>query len=334
MISWLSLESIVMERRQFLTLSALTILSESLGAKVKKSSTGLVMDDRFSEHQISPEHPESPARYNAIKQQLQANGLLDETVAIAPLSDAEQWLSLVHSDQHIATIKTQQRNAHNDAVLATAGVLAAVNEVCDGRVSNAFCASRPPGHHALNTGKEEGFCYYNHIAIAARYAQQQCGIKKVLIVDWDYHHGNGTEWAFYSDPDVLYFSTHDVFAYPGTGFPEKKGEGAGEGLNINVHLACGASDEDIIKAFQQYLLPAVELFSPDLILISAGFDSRQDDLLGCHHITDQGFIKLTEMVRAIADKYCQGKIVSLLEGGYNIEGNASAVSVHITALMR
>ncbi|RKZ88490.1 MAG: histone deacetylase [Gammaproteobacteria bacterium] len=322
-----------MERRQFLALSIFTILSESSGAKQKRLPTGLVLDDRFSEHQISPEHPESPARYNAIKQQLQAKGLLNETVAIKPLIDAEQWLSLVHSDQHISSIKTQQQNTHNNAVLATAGVLAAVNEVCSGRVSNAFCASRPPGHHALNTGKEEGFCYYNHIAIAARYAQQHCGIKKVLIVDWDYHHGNGTEWAFYSDPNVLYFSTHDVFAYPGTGFPEKKGEGAGEGFNINVHLACGASDEDIIKAFQQQLLPAVEQFSPDLILISAGFDSRQDDLLGCHNITDQGFTKLTEMVRALADKYCQGKIVSLLEGGYNIEGNATAVSTHITALM-
>ena len=192
---------------------------------------------------------------------------------------------------------------------------------------------RPPGHHAKNTGQEEGFCYYNHIAIAARYAQQHYDLKKVLIIDWDFHHGNGTEWAFYSDPSVLYFSTHDMFAYPGTGSPSRTGEGDGEGFNINVHLDCGATDDDIINAFQTKLLPAVEQFKPDLILISAGFDSRQDDLLGCHNISDQGFIKLTETVKILANKHCQGKIVSLLEGGYNLQGNASAVTAHINALM-
>lgn len=319
-----------MKRRQFL---ALSLLNPALTFSNVQTKTGLVLDDKFMRHQISATHPEKPARYQAIKQQLLNSHLVEKTLKIKPIDDAEQWLPLVHSQHHIATIKQQTPDAHNNAVLATAGLLAAVDAVCQGQVTNAFCASRPPGHHAMNTGQEEGFCYYNHIAIAARYAQQQYKMKKVLIIDWDYHHGNGTEWTFYSDPSVLYFSTHDMLAYPGTGSPSRMGEGAGKDFNINVHLGCGATDNDIIDAFQRKLLPATEDFKPDLILISAGFDSRHDDLLGCHNISDHGFIQLTKMVKSMADKYCQGKIVSLLEGGYNIEGNASAVVAHVSTLI-
>ncbi|NQY27079.1 MAG: histone deacetylase [Piscirickettsiaceae bacterium] len=319
-----------MKRRQFL---ALSLFNPLFGFANSHAKTGLVLDDMFLQHQISPAHPEKPARYQAIKQQLHKSQLINKTHSIKPIVDAEQWLTLVHSQQHIEKIKQQQPETHKNAVFATASVLAAVDAVCQGQVTNAFCASRPPGHHAMNTGQEEGFCYYNHIAIAARYAQQQYKCKKVLIIDWDYHHGNGTEWAFYSDPSVLYFSTHDMFAYPGTGLPARTGEGAGKGFNINVHLDCGATDNDIITAFQNELLADAERFSPDLILISAGFDSRKDDLLGCHTISDQGFIQLTKMVKSIANKHCQGKIVSLLEGGYNIDGNASAVEAHVSALI-
>jgi len=252
---------------------------------------------------------------------------------VSPKEDCEQWLSLVHSQQHIDSIKSKQAQTHEHALLATAGVLATVDALFSGQIDNAFCASRPPGHHARDTGKEEGFCYYNHVAIAARYAQKHYNIEKVLIVDWDFHHGNGTEWAFYSDPTVLYFSTHDMFAYPGTGSPSKRGKGAGEGFNINVHLDCGATDMDIIQAFQEQLLPVMDEFSPELIIISAGFDSRQDDLLGCHNITDQGFVALTGIIKSIADKHCEGRIISVLEGGYNIQGNASAVTAHIKSLL-
>lgn len=330
---------IKMKRRQLLTLSIQSILAVLAAGVASKSvakptlKTGLIMDDAFLEHHISANHPESPARYQAIKRHLIANDLIAKTEAISPIADAEQWLGLIHSQQHIAAIKTQQQEMHRNALLATAGVLAAVDAVCQNQIRNAFCASRPPGHHAKNTGQEEGFCYYNHIAIAAKYAQQQYGRKKILIIDWDYHHGNGTEWAFYSDPSVLYFSTHDMFAYPGTGFPSRVGEGEGTGLNINVHLKCGSNDLDIIKAFEDKLLPAVEQFKPDLILISAGFDSRQDDLLGCFDISDKGFVELTEIVKTLADKHCQGNIISILEGGYNLQGNASAVVEHILALV-
>jgi len=322
-----------LSRRGFLTLLASTVLIKNLHANSKTNKTGLVIDERFSKHIISEAHPESPARYHAIMQQLAAHNLHNQLTLIQPKVDIESWLSKVHSTEHISAIKAKQPDTHLHAVLATGGVLAAIDAVCTSNIENVFCASRPPGHHALNTGQEEGFCYYNHIAVGARYAQQKYKLKKILIIDWDYHHGNGTEWAFYSDPSVLYFSTHDRFAYPGTGNPERIGEGEGKGFNINVHLACGASDNDIITAFRDKLLPAAEAFSPDLILISAGFDSRQDDLLGCHSISDQGFKQLTSMVKSLAERHCDGKIVSVLEGGYNIEGNASAVVAHITALM-
>jgi len=322
-----------MKRRQFIALSIMAALSKRSDAMAATRRTGLVLDERFSLHQIHQSHPESPARYQAITEHVLEHDLVSAVSMIAPKKDSEKWLTLVHSQQHIDSIKTKQVKTHQHALLATAGVLAAVDAVFSGKVDNAFCASRPPGHHARDTGKEEGFCYYNHIAIAARYAQKIYGVKKVLIVDWDFHHGNGTEWAFYSDPDVLYFSTHDMFSYPGTGSPSKKGEGAGKGFNINVHLECGATDDDIIQAFEQKLLSVVDDFSPELILISAGFDSRQDDLLGCHEISDQGFVTLTEMLKTLADKHCNGRIISVLEGGYNIQGNASAVTAHIKSLM-
>ena len=322
-----------MKRRQFIALSMMTGLAKGARAMIASRRTGLVLDERFSQHQIHQAHPESPARYQAITEHVLEQNIINAVSLISPKKDSEQWLTLVHSQHHIDSIKAKQPQTHQHALLATAGVLACVDAIFSAEIDNAFCASRPPGHHASNSGKEEGFCYYNHIAIAARYAQKNYGIKKVLIVDWDYHHGNGTEWAFYADPDVLYFSTHDMFAYPGSGLPDRKGEGDGVGFNINVHLECGAKDKDILHAFEQHLLPLVDDFAPELILISAGFDSRQDDLLGCHDISDQGFTDLTDMLKIIADKHCDGKIVSVLEGGYNIQGNASAVTAHIQSLM-
>ena len=237
------------------------------------------------------------------------------------------------SRAHIASIKRHAANAYEISRLASGGVLACVDAVINGQVKNAFCASRPPGHHATNTGQEEGFCYFNHVAVAARYAQQQYGLKKILIVDWDYHHGNGTEWAFYDDPNVLFFSTHDALAYPGTGSTERRGSGKGEGFNINVHLPCGSDDAHILAAFQRYLEPAVNDFKPELILISAGFDSRHDDLLGCHAVTDDGFQALTRFVMKLADKYCQGMLVSVLEGGYQLSGLQQAVMAHVKTLL-
>lgn len=321
-----------MQRRDFLKLGTLALLPAKLHATNSQSLTGVLLDKRFTEHQISNDHPESPARYEAVAKTLSQADIAGQLLRLKATPASETWLQTVHSSEHCASIKCHDANAYEIARLAKGGLLACVDAVMAGQVKNAFCASRPPGHHATNTGREEGFCFFNHVAIAARYAQQQYGLKKILIADWDYHHGNGTEWAFYDDPSVLFFSTHDMNAYPGTGLPERTGSGRGEGFNINVHLPCGSGDADILKAFEQHLLPVADAFQPDLILLSAGFDSRIDDLLGCHKITDDGFQALTRLMMQLAEKFCEGRLVSVMEGGYQVSGLQQAVLAHVKAL--
>ncbi len=296
------------------------------------SKTGIVYDELFLEHWLETGHPESPARLKAILELMQSEGLLQQTTSVEAFREVEKHILRVHSQEHVDALKQSHAISHKVSSRVVGGALAAVKAVVNGELDNAFCAVRPPGHHAENTGRVEGFCLYNTIAIAARYAQEAMGLGRILIVDWDYHHGNGTESAFYHDPSVLFFSTHDQYAYPGTGDPEKTGAGEAKGYNINVHLPCGTTDQMITKAFEEKLLAVANAFKPELILISAGFDSRIDDLLGCFNVTDDGFIHLTKMMMALADKHCGGKIVSILEGGYNIKGNASAVVSHVKTL--
>lgn len=327
-----------MKRRQFLHLGTALGLGAVPVCRIfaKQAMTGVQTGFNFNriylEHQLSPDHPESPRRLDVIMHSMEESGLLDELVRVGNSIDAFPWIYQIHTKEHVNSIKTHYAHSHDVALAVVSGVLTTVDQVCAGKLKNAFCATRPPGHHALNTGREEGFCFYNAVAIAARYAQQQYDLRKILIVDWDYHHGNATEAAFYNDPGVLYFSTHDFHAYPGTGDPAKTGTGAGKGYNINVHLPCGTTDGDIISVFEKILVPAAGKFNPDLILISAGFDSRKDDLLGCFEITDAGFVELTRIVMSLADEFCAGRIVSVLEGGYNVAGNASAVVHHVRTL--
>lgn len=320
-----------MERRQFLGLPA-SLLGWPAMASPDGMRTRMVYDARFRAHQIMPQHPESPARYVAITEALIDANLLQREMRLKPRDDMVSWLKTVHPETHIQQIREQDNDAYHAALLATGGALAAVDAVMEGEADNVFSISRPPGHHATDTGREEGFCYFNHVAIAARYLQQHYDVKKILIIDWDYHHGNGTEWAFYDDPSVLVFSTHDQQAYPGTGDPARTGEGAGEGFNINVHLPCGSGDDDIVRAFEDELLPAAEAFEPQFILVSAGFDSRVDDRLGCFEITDAGFDRLTTIVKKMAHRFAGDRLVSILEGGYNPQGTAQAVIKHLQSL--
>lgn len=299
--------------------------------KIRK--TGFVSDPVFFKHHIAPGHPETPERIKFIHSAMKKAGLLEKIQSFEIKQEVENWLHSIHTDMHIQLIQQNEPVAYQVAISAVGACLSAIDQVVQKNLDNAFCAIRPPGHHALNTGREEGFCYFNNIAIAARYAQKEYGLKKILIVDWDYHHGNSTEAIFYDDPSVLYFSTHDQFAYPGTGDPAKKGSGKGLGYNINLHLPCGTTDQEIAAAFIKYLLPAADSFKPDIVLISAGFDSRQDDLLGCFNVSDAGFVELTEIVMQIAEQHCEGRVVSILEGGYNLEGNARAVVSHVRTLL-
>ena len=300
------------------------------------TGTGLVYDPRFLDHVLpmrrGQTHPERPLRLTRILESLEGAGLRDTLVPIAPLGDPMARIAAHHTPEHVASVRQIEVTA-DVAALAVAGALGAVEAVAQRRIRNVFCCMRPPGHHANDTGREEGFCFYSNAAIAARYAQEVHGFERILIVDWDYHHGNATQNAFYDDPTVLFFSTHDWQAYPGTGDPSQTGAGAGAGSNINVHLACGARDTDMLRAWDRLLLPAVETFRPDFVIVSAGFDSRRDDLLGCFDVTDDAFRRMTRTTMEIADRYCEGRLVSILEGGYNVDGTALAATAHVETLL-
>ncbi len=300
------------------------------------TGTALLTDARYLDHVLvrpdGARPPEVPERLVRMRAELEARGLTQATVPLSPTADPLARIRAHHDAEHVASIRQLGVTARV-AELAVSGALTAVDAVAEGRVRNAFCATRPPGHHANNTGAEEGFCYYSNAAIAARYAQDVHGYAKVLIIDWDYHHGNATQNAFYADPSVLFFSAHDWNAYPGTGDPSLAGDGDGTGLNINVALDCGATDADMLRHWDAALSPAVAAFNPDFVLVSAGFDSRRDDLLGCFALTDDAFRQMTRLAMDYADSCCDGRLVSLLEGGYNLDGTALAAAAHVETLL-
>ncbi len=224
-------------------------------------------------------------------------------------------------------------NSWEIALRAAGGVLTAVDAVVAGKARNAFCAVRPPGHHATPS-RGMGFCLLNNIAIGARYAQRKHGIERVLIVDWDVHHGNGTQDIYYSDPTVFFFSTHQWPLYPGTGRADETGAGSAKGTKMNFPFPAGSGRKEILGAVENSLMPAADRFRPDLLMISAGFDSRIDDLLGGFKLTDRDFTDLTRRVMEMAAKHAGGRIVSVLEGGYNLSGLASAAAAHVEALLQ
>jgi acetoin utilization deacetylase AcuC-like enzyme len=204
--------------------------------------------------------------------------------------------------------------------------------VVKGEAKTAFCLIRPPGHHA-NAVKGMGFCVLNNVALAARFARRRLGIERVLIVDWDVHHGNGTQDIFYEDGSVFVFNTHQSPWYPGTGAAHETGAGAGKGTTLNCPFPAGSGRTEILGAFETKLVPAMEKFRPQLVMISAGFDSREGDPLGNFLLTDKDFADLTKIVRGIAAKTADGRVVSMLEGGYNLVGLASAATAHVAALV-
>jgi len=312
------------------------------------AKTGLVTSDIYLRHDTGQGHPERPQRLTAIVERLEAQGLLSRLERLKPSSTAEPWLTTVHTAAYveriqaacregIATVDSRDtpvsRESYEAAVAAVGGVIAAVDAVIDGKVRNAFCAVRPPGHHAMKD-RAMGFCLFNNVAIAARYAMKKHNLKRVLIVDWDVHHGNGTQAAFNDDPSVLYFSVHQHPFYPGTGTADEKGEGKGFGTKINVPLPAGSGDEEYQNAFQRTLRPAALAFQPELVLVSAGFDAYEHDLLGRMKVTPQGFAELTRIVKAIADQCCRGRLVSVLEGGYQLDGLAACVEAHLRTLIQ
>jgi acetoin utilization deacetylase AcuC-like enzyme len=304
--------------------------------------TGLAADPLCKEHLTGPQHPEQPARFDAAVGALR--GL--ELVPIPPRLANHDELALCHARRYIQLAEREIYEGFHElstgdtvispkswdaALRSTGGALNALDAIVEQRVANAISIGRPPGHHA-NAVRGMGFCIFNTVAIAARYAQKKHGIGRVLIADWDVHHGNGTQDIFYTDGTVFFFSTHQSPWYPGTGPRSERGEGKGEGMTLNCPFPAGTGRKEILGAFQEQLLTAAEEIKPELVLLSAGFDSRAGDPLGQFVLTDADFADLTRVMREIADKHAGGRLLSVLEGGYSLTGLASGVRAHVEAL--
>ncbi len=312
--------------------------------RVKSSlTTAFLADPIAKQHDTGPGHPEQPARWDAAVRGLGTNPLTD----VAPRSATEDELALCHTRPYIAIARRDvERRAtvlstgdtdlspqSFDVALRAAGTcLNAVDLVMRGDARNAFCIVRPPGHHA-SAARGMGFCLFNNIAIAARYAQSRYAVDRVAIVDWDVHHGNGTQDIFYEDGSVFFFSTHQSPWYPGTGDTRETGKGAGKGQTLNCPFPAGAGRDQILGAFRDRFAEKMDEFRPDLVLISAGFDSRLADPLGRFTLTDADFADLTTLVLEVADKHSGGRLISVLEGGYNLAGLTRAVAAHTQSLL-
>jgi acetoin utilization deacetylase AcuC-like enzyme len=311
--------------------------------------TGLLFDGFYLQHLSGGvDHPERPERLTAIQSALRRAGLFQCLHHIKPRVATEAELGLAHSESYVALVHRElsglrglgelstgdtlvSPNSLEVAKLGVGGVLQAVDDVVTGKIKRAFCAIRPPGHHATGD-RGMGFCIFNNVAVAARYVQQAHGLTRVLIVDWDYHHGNGTQDIFYEDDSVFYFSTHHLGAYPGTGCPTETGRGKGAGTTLNVPLPTGTSDAQILEALEKTFTPAARAFKPEFVLISAGFDAMRNDLLGHFDVTPEGFAAITRVVAELAGECCQGRVVSVLEGGYRLDGLGESVVAHVRAL--
>jgi acetoin utilization deacetylase AcuC-like enzyme len=310
--------------------------------------TAFLLDRYFERHTPGPGHPECPERYEVVTQALDELGALNGNPRIERRRATPDEVALCHSTEYIETVKADIARGLRDlstgdtaiggrsldvALEAVGGVLNAVDTVLTGAAGNAFCAVRPPGHHATRD-RGMGFCILNNVAIAARHAHKVHGTERVLIVDWDVHHGNGTQDIFYQDPSVFFFSTHQYPWYPGTGLAHETGEGSAKNTTLNCPVPAGAGRDDVVGAFANKLKPAADEYRPDLVLISAGFDSREGDPLGRLMLTDQDFADMTDIVLEIADKHAGGRVVSVLEGGYSLSGLAAGVSAHVGRMIR
>lgn len=308
-------------------------------------AVGLVYDPVYLEHDTG-DHVENVQRLTATMCFLEENHLKDKLVLLPPRPATVDELSKVHAPEYIAHMQNQAETgggwldadtvispgSYNAAIYAAGGVLTAVDMVMTRRVNTAFALVRPPGHHAT-CWQAMGFCLFNNIAIAAKYALANFNIERILIVDFDVHHGNGTQDTFYADPHVLYFSTHEYPFYPGTGSIDETGARGGEGFTINVPLIAGWGDYEYQAVFEDILAPAAKRFQPQLILVSAGYDAHWADNIALMQVSVSGFIRMVEVTKTLADMLCQGRLAFALEGGYHLEALSSSVAATINVLL-
>jgi acetoin utilization deacetylase AcuC-like enzyme len=336
-------------RRRFLRHASAALLALGSGtgaAGAQDARMQVFFDPATRGHQPGAEHPERPARLDAVMSSVRALEQRGRLSVAAPRPATEDEVLLVHAPQYLATVRkdiaagrrllstgdTELSGGTMAAALAAAGtVVSAVDAVLDGRTPRAFCAVRPPGHHA-SAQRGMGFCVFNNIAIGARRARRQHGVDRVLIADWDVHHGNGTQDVFWADGSVLFFDTHQHPWYPGTGLADETGDGSGRGLIVNRPFPAGSGRREVLGAFRDALVPAADRFRPELVMISAGFDSRSGDPLGQFTLSDQDFADLTDVMLEIAAKHSGGRVVSVLEGGYALDGLQQSVGAHLARL--
>lgn len=310
--------------------------------------TGFIYDERYLLHDTGGYHPESPERLRVIYDHLVKTGVLEKLQLIAADKANQRWIETVHNIHYIMKFEEAClygltefehpdnaicRDTYEVAFLAVGGVLKAIDAVMKGDLDNAFCAVRPPGHHA-EVEKPMGFCYFNNVAIGARYLQKEYGLERVAIIDFDVHHGNGTQHIFDKDPTVFYYSIHEhpSFAYPGTGREFESGVGRGEGFTANSPVLPGRGDDEYRRLLTQDLVPAMKEFKPEFIILSAGFDAHVSDLMSGTNLTNDGYDFVSDAMVNLVNLLTDGKVVSVLEGGYNLEVLPLLVENHIRTL--
>lgn len=311
--------------------------------------TGFLYDERYLLHDTGTNHPESPERLKAIYQGIKQAGLLPNLTLIQAMRADLEWIETVHSKNYIKRFEAACRSGNSTfdspdnqmcaetfetALLAVGGVLDTVRQVMTGQIDNVFCAVRPPGHHAEREFAM-GFCYFNNVAIAARYLQAEWAIQRVGIVDFDVHHGNGTQHIFEEDPTVFYYSIHQhpTFAFPGTGRVFETGEGEGVGTIRNYPVLPGHGDKEYQGLVERDLMPVMEAFSPEVILVSAGFDAHVDDDMSDIQLSTEGFSRIMQRIVALAQHCSNGRLISVLEGGYCIKRLPELAVNHVKILL-